>query len=196
MHDSDRNLVDAHLRGQTGAFETLMGRYGPQVLGYLTKMTHNADQAEDLFQETFVRAHERAGQFRGDNLKAWLFTIASRMAIGYFRRQKRATVSLSQPAGICADGVHCGALESTLPDASPGPDTEVQLEERRQQVRKALRSLPEKQRSALILSYYHQLSYAQIAEAMGCSVGAVKTHVFRALKRLSTLLEEPAGGLQ
>lgn len=196
MHDSDRNLVEAHLNGQPGAFETLLGRHGPAVFGYLTKMTHNSDQAEDLFQETFVRAHERAGQFRGDNLKSWLFTIAARLAIGHFRSKKRrAAVSLSQPA-LCADGVHCNALEATLPDSAAGPAEQAQLEEKRQQVRTALQELPEKQRSALILSYYHQMSYAQIADAMDCSVGAVKTHIFRALKKLATLLAEPAGGLE
>lgn len=196
MENSDRNLVDAHLGGQNGAFETLMRRYGPQVLGYLTKMTHHSEHAEDLFQETFVRAHQRAGQFRGDNLKGWLFTIAARMAIGHFREKKRrAAISLSQPV-LCSDGVHCGTLEQTIADGRPEPAEQAQLEEKRRQVRAALSRLPEKQRSALVLSYYHQLSYAQIAETMGCSVGAVKTHVFRALKRLSTLLAEPAGGLQ
>jgi RNA polymerase sigma-70 factor (ECF subfamily) len=196
MDNSDRNLMDAHLSGREGAFETLIGRHGPAVLGYLTKMTHNADQAEDLFQETFVRAHERAGQFRGDNLKPWLFTIATRTALTWFRRQKRITVSLNQPAG-CADGVHCGAtLEGIITDRSPGPEAEAQIEEKRRLVRSALRRLPEKQRTALILSYYQQMSYVQIAEAMGCSLGAVKTHMFRALKRLSTLLAEPAGGIE
>lgn len=196
MNDSDRNLVDAHLNGQAGAFETLVGRHGPALLGYLTKMTHNTDQAEDLFQETFVRAHERAGQFRGDNLKGWLFTIASRLAIGHWRQQKRQpAISLSQPA-LCPDGVHCGTLEQTIADTSPLPQEEAQLEEKRRKVRAALDRLPEKQRSALILSYYHQLTYVQIAETMGCSVGTVKTHMFRALKKLSTLLAEPAGGLE
>lgn len=197
MHDSDRNLVDSHLRGEGGAFETLVRRYGPSVLGYLTKMTHNRDQAEDLFQETFVRVHERAGQFRGENLKGWLFTIATRLAAGQWRRQKRtAAVSLNQPAGACADGVHCGTLEGIIPDTAAGPDREAELEERRRLVRSALGRLPEKQRAAIILSYYHHMTYAEIAETMGCSLGAVKTHIFRAMKRLSTLLEEPAGGIE
>lgn len=144
-----------------------------------------------------MRAHERARQFRGENLKPWLFTIATRLAITGFRRQKRqAAVSLSQPAGACADGVHCGELAQTISDPAPGPADAAQLEEKRRQVRAALVSLPERQRAALILSYYHQLTYAQIAEAMGCSVGAVKTHLFRALKRLSSLLAEPAGGIE
>lgn len=196
MHESDRNLVDAHLQGKGGAFETLVRRYGPCVLGYLTKMTNNRDQAEDLFQETFVRVHERASQFRGENLKGWLFTIATRLTAGHFGRQKRmAAVSLSQPAQVCADGAHCGTLEGIIPDGGPGPQEEVQLEEKRQLVRAALGRLPEKQRAAVILSYYHHMTYAQIAETMGCSLGSVKTHIFRGMKRLSTLLEEQAGGI-
>jgi RNA polymerase sigma-70 factor (ECF subfamily) len=196
MHDSDRNLVEAHLQGEGGAFETLVRRYGPSVLGYLTKMTNNRDQAEDLFQETFVRVHQRAGQFRGENLNGWLFTIATRLTAGHFKKHKRsAAVSLNQPAGVCTDGVHCATLEGIIPDTSPGPDQEAEIEEKRQLVRAALGRLPEKQRAAVILSYYHQMTYAQIAETMGCSLGAVKTHMFRAMKRLSSLLDEQAGGI-
>jgi RNA polymerase sigma-70 factor (ECF subfamily) len=197
MHDSDGNLVEAHLQGESGAFEALVRLHGPSILGYLTKMTAHRDQAEDLFHETFVRAHERAGQFRGQNLKGWLFTIAARLAAGHFRRQKRnATISLNQPAGVCADGVHCGTLEGIIPDTAAGPDAEAELEEKRRLVRSALGKLPEKQRSAIILCYYHQMTYAQIAETMGCSLGAVKTHIFRAMKRLSTLLDKQAGGIE
>ncbi len=87
-------------------------------------------------------------------------------------------------------------MEGIITDRSPGPEAEAQIEEKRRLVRSALRRLPEKQRTALILSYYQQMSYVQIAEAMGCSLGAVKTHMFRALKRLSTLLAEPAGGIE
>ena len=61
---SDRNLMDAHIRGDTDAFAVLVRRHGPIVLGYLTKMTHNTDHAEDLFQETFRSVHQNAGQFQ------------------------------------------------------------------------------------------------------------------------------------
>ena len=63
---TDQNLMDAYCRGENGAFEALVRRHGPAVLGYLVKMTHNKDHAEDLFQETFQKVHEHAATFSGD----------------------------------------------------------------------------------------------------------------------------------
>lgn len=187
--------MDAHLDGDPAAFETLLRRHGPVVLGYLTKMTHNADNAEDLFQETFRRVHEHASQFKGDSFRPWVFTIATRTAINQYRKQKNTpALSLNQP--LCTNGEHCTTLEATLPAETADPGQMAELEEKRRQVRNSLMKLPEKQRAALVLSYYHKFSHKQIAETLDCSVGAVKTHLFRALKKLRTLLPEPAGGLK
>lgn len=192
---SDRNLMDAHVRGDTEAFTALVRRHGPTVLGYLTKMTRNLDHAEDLFQETFRRVHENAGQFQGESFKPWLFKIATHTAINRWRKEKNApTVSLNQPA--CTDGEHCPELQSMLAADTTEPSREVELAEQRRMVRSSLMQLPEKQRAALIPSYYHKLTHSQIAEAMNCSVGTVKTHLFRALKKLRALLPQPAGGIQ
>ena len=191
---SDRNLIEAHISGDTEAFAVLLGRYGPIVLGYLTKMTRNTDHAEDLFQETFRKVHQNARQFRGEDIKPWLFKIATHAAINRYRKEKNTpTVSLNQP--LCADGVHCATLESTLAADTIEPPRQVELDEQCRRVRNSLMQLPEKQRAALVLSYYHKLTHSQIAEAMDCSVGTVKTHLFRALKRLRTLLPEPTEGM-
>ena len=181
---SDRNLMDAYRRGEDGAFETLVRRHGGAVLGYLVKMTHNKDHAEDLFQETFQKVHEHADKFAGDNLRPWVFKIATNTAIGRWRREKKhAAVSLSQSG--CSDGTHCSTLASTLASDTPEPIEQV-----------ALNTLPTQQRAALILNYYHQMSYKQIAESLGCSVGAVRTHLFRALKKMAAMLPNPAGGVE
>lgn len=195
MHDNDRDLLDAFQSGDAGAFEAIIRRHGPAVLGYLTKMTHNRQQAEDLFQETFQKAYTYSGAFRGDNLRPWLVTIAARTAISRSRQErKHAAVSLNQP--VCADGIHCDKLETTLPAGIAQPSEQIILDEQRRQVRDALRKLPEQQRMALVLNYYHQFSYQQIAEVLNCSVGTVKTHLFRALRKMADLLPDPAGGNQ
>jgi len=192
---SDRNLMDAHIGGDPEAFGVLLGRHGPAVLGYLTKMTHNRDTAEDLFQETFRRVHEHAGQFRGENLKPWLLAIATHTAVNRYRRAKRtAAFSLDRP--FCSDGAHCPTPAKILAADTDEPSRRAMLDEQRQHVRRSLMLLTDKQRAALVLSYYHKLSYKQIASTMNCSVGAVKTHVFRALKKLKILLGESAGALQ
>ena len=188
--------MDAYRRGENGAFETLVRRHGAAVLGYLIKMTHNQDHAEDLFQETFQKVHEHAETFSGDNLRPWVLKIATNAALGRWRKEKKhAAVSLAIPAG-CPDGQHCSTLESTLASNAPGPDQSYELEEKRRQVRAALEQLPTQQRAALILNYYHQMTYQQIAESLGCSVGSVRTHLFRALKKMATLLPSPAGGVE
>lgn len=188
--------MDAYLAGENGAFESLVRRHGAAVLGYLTKMTHNQDHAEDLFQETFQKVHEHAGKFTGDNLRPWVMKIATHAAIGRWRKEKKhAAVSLSVPVG-CPDGEHCPTLESTLPANTPQPHEKLQLDEQRRTVRAALDKLPEKQRAALILNYYHKLTYHQIAESLDCSVNTVKTHIFRALKKMAALLPNPAGGIE
>ncbi|MEN8128122.1 MAG: RNA polymerase sigma factor [Planctomycetota bacterium] len=193
---TDQNLMDAYCRGEDGAFETLVRRHGAAVLGYLTKMTHNQDHAEDLFQETFQKVHEHAAKFTGDNLRPWVLKIATNAAIGRWRKEKKhAAVSLSAPVA-CGDGTNCPALESTLASDTPEPVEQVSLNEKRQQVRAALNTLPTQQRAALILNYYHQMTYKQIAESLGCSVGSVRTHLFRALKKMAGLLPNPAGGIE
>jgi len=185
--------MDAYLAGQNGAFETLVRRHGAAVLGYLIKMTHNQDHAEDLFQETFQKVHEHAGTFKGEALRPWIFKIATHTAIGRWRKEKKyAAVSLN----ACPDGHNCPALEQTLSSIEPEPSEHLQLEEQRQQVRAALNQLPTQQRAALILSYYHKLTYQQIAESLDCSVGSVKTHIFRALKKMAALLPNPVGGIE
>lgn len=191
---TDRNLIEAHLAGDPQAFTTLVGRYGPSVLGYLTKMTHNRDQADDIFQETFRRVHENARQFEGTSLRPWIFKIAAHAAVNEYRKEKRAAaVSLSQPF-FCEDGHNCPTMEASLQADTPRPDEHLSQQDRQQLVRQSLMKLPEGQRSALILSYYHKMTYKEIAESMNCSVGAVKTHVFRALKKLATILPDPVGG--
>ena len=76
--DCDKSLVRACLKGDGAAFEEIIRRYGPSLLGYLTKMADASDRAEDLFQETFKRAYEKMHTFNGDNLRPWLFTAGLR----------------------------------------------------------------------------------------------------------------------
>jgi len=193
---TDRNLMDAYLAGEAQAFETLVRRHGAAVLGYLVKMTQNKDHAEDLFQETFQKVHENAGKFAGENLRPWVLTIAVNAALGRWRKEKKhAAVSLATPVA-CSDGHNCATLEKTIAATEPGPELQAELNEKRRQVRDALQTLPTQQRAALILNYYHQLSYQQIAESLGCSVGSVRTHLFRALKKMAAILPDPAGGVE
>ena len=196
MEMSDEKLIKAHCRGDTAAFGEIVRRYGGSLLGYLTKMCGGGAEAEDYFQETFKRVHEKGHTFRGGSFKSWLFTIATRVAINGLRKRRRLeVVSLNQKIG-CKDG-NCGELEAAAAvDESHNPVDEAVRAEQKQQVQDAVESLPAKQRATLVLAYYQQLSYRQVAEVMGCSVGTVKTQMYRALKVLARRLPEVAGELK
>jgi len=190
MENTDKSLIEAHRQGDPAAFGELVRRYGDSVLGYLIRMSGNREQAEDLFQETFKRVHEKAHTFRGPQFKGWLFKIATRVALDGFRRGGRITaVSLNQQ--LDCDNPNSEQLGTVaLADNSYNPSEQALKAEQTEQVRQAIELLPERQRATLILAYYQQLSYTDVAEVLGCSVGTVKTQMFRALRTLADKLPE------
>ena len=192
MLDTDKSLIDAHIGGDRTAFGELVRRYGDSVLGYLVRMTGNREQAEDFFQETFQRVHEKGHTFRGERFKSWLFTIATRVAIDGLRKGRRQpVVSLNQSSG-CRDG-NCDELGTVTPANCCDPSQEAELAEQKAQVRRAVDELPAKQRATLVLAYYQQLSYPEVAEVLGCSTGTVKVQMSRALRTLAQRLPDVSG---
>ena len=190
MENTDKSLIDAHLQGDPAAFGELVRRYGNSVLGYLIRMSGNREKAEDFFQETFKRVHEKAHTFRGPQFKGWLFRIATHVTLDGIRRGRRMkTVSLNQQ--LDCDNPNSEQLGAVaLADNSCNPSEQALKAEQTEQVRRAIQLLPERQRATLVLAYYQQLSYPDVAEVMGCSVGTVKTQMFRALKTLANKLPE------
>jgi len=196
MDSTDKSLIDAHLRGDSTAFGELVRRYGDSVLGYLIRMTGSREEASDFFQETFKRVHEKAHTLRGDQFKSWLFRIATRVAIDSLRRRRRLRViSLNQKLD-CTD-IGRQELEAVaLADDSYEPSGKAIRAEQAEQVQQAIQSLPAKQRVTLILAYYQQLSYPEVAKVLGCSIGTVKTQMYRALKTLAKRLPDIGEGME
>jgi len=190
MENTDKSLIDAHRQGDKTAFGELVRRYGDSVLGYLTRMSGSRERAEDLFQETFKRVYEKAHTLRGNRFKPWLFTIATNVAIDGMRRRRRLqVVSLNQKLD-CADG-RCEELGAVaVADNRCEPSQEAIRAEQKEQVQRAVESLPANQRATLMLAYYQQLKYQEVAEVMGCSIGTVKAQMYRALKTLAQRLPD------
>jgi RNA polymerase sigma-70 factor (ECF subfamily) len=187
MEKSDEALIIAHTQGDQHAFGELVGRHTMSLMSYLWRVTGNRQQAEDVFQETFLRVHRGAGRFRpGSSFKPWLFTIATRVAIDGIRHDSRRPMS-TQVSHDRADRIEQS-------DPAPDPRLAASISEQKQAVQRAISSLAPRQRVALILSYYDGLSYPNIADIMKCSVGTVKTHMARALRTLARLLPEPQDG--
>jgi RNA polymerase sigma-70 factor (ECF subfamily) len=183
MEQSDELLMEAYRDGDQSAFPALLRRYQSGLYGYLMRMVHNSETAEDLFQETFLRVHEKAYTYRtGAKFKSWLYTIATRIAIDRIRHGQRRLIF--QP------------LEKSEPALAEtdSPDEAAAKQELRETVQQAIESLPPKQRAALVLSYYQGHTYPEVAVIMGCSLSTVKTHMSRALKTLADQL--PQGGLR
>jgi len=190
MENTDKSLIEAHCRGDSAAFGEIVRRYGDGVFGYLMKMSKNRQEAEDLFQETFKRVHEKAHTFRGSQFRSWLFTIATNLAIDGMRRRRRMrVVSLNQKLDCTdRDGEELSAV--ALADDSYEPSQEAAKAEQVEKVREAIESLPARQRATLVLAYYQQLSYPEVAKVMGCSLGTVKTQMYRALRALAQKLPD------
>ena len=193
MDKTDKSLIEAHLQGDNEAFGELVRRYGDSLLGYLTKICRNREQAKDLFQETFRKVHEKAHTLKSSHFKSWLYTIATRVAMDSLRRNNRVKMVSLDPKVDC-DGDNCPELRTAaLAEDCDDPSQEAVRAEQKEQVRQALESLPDRQRMTVVLAYYQGLSYREVASALDCSIGTVKTQMFRALRTLAQRLPDISG---
>ncbi len=188
MENTDKSLIEAHCKGDPKAFGEIVRRYGDGILGYLIRMTGNREHAEDIFQETFKRVHQKSHTLRGNEFKSWLFKIATNAALDGLKKKIRVNSREKKLNFADCDGGKNAEVHAT--DNSHNPSVELEKAEQVQQVRQAVESLPDRQRATLVLAYYQQLSYREVALALGCSVGTVKTQMFRALRTLAQKLPE------
>jgi RNA polymerase sigma-70 factor (ECF subfamily) len=171
----DRGLVRACLAGRREAFDVLVERHQRGVYQLCYRFVRSHEDAADLTQDVFLRAYRGLHRFRGDAaLSTWLYRIGVNICLN--RVSSRA--SRESP------------LDEARPVAVAGADPVSALAEarRRERVRAAVGKLPRKQRAALILRVYHELSHQEIAAALGTSVGAAKANVFHALANLRRAL--------
>jgi RNA polymerase sigma-70 factor, ECF subfamily len=177
---SEVELVTACLDGRTGAFDLIVERHRRSVYQLCYRFVANHEDASDLTQDVFLRAYRGLKNFRGQSsIATWLYRIG---------------------VNVCLNRVTAKGLETEPIEAERHVDTTLESprerlirEERAAQVRTAIARLPEKQRAALILRMYHDLSHQEIADIVGSSVGAVKANVFHALQNLKKLM---SGGLR
>jgi RNA polymerase sigma-70 factor, ECF subfamily len=186
MVASDEELVRRLCGGDAGALRDLMDRYRGPLHGYLCRMLASAQDAEDLFQESFLRVLRHAPRFDPKrSFRPWLYSIATNLARNAFRsRSYRDAVPLDRP-----DEDDGAGLVSRLAGRAAPPGEAAEREESAKVVRAAVDELPEKGRAALVLFYYQGLSYDEIAEALEIPVGTVKSRIHNAMGRLAKALE-------
>ena len=169
---TDDDLVRAIAEGDSSAFSELMQRHRRWVFNLLATITQDREQAEDLTQEVFARVHRHAGCYRGQGqFTAWLKKIAVNLARTYLTRQKQAPLlSLS-------------ALEAEIAqDERFDPMMAFQSKGLQEEIRAAIASLPDEQRLAVIMRYFGGMSVQDIAWAMQCPEGTIKSRLFHGLR--------------
>jgi RNA polymerase sigma-70 factor (ECF subfamily) len=183
---SDERLIQLYCAGQRAAFEYLVQRYKQELFAFLFRFLGSRAAAEDVFQDTFLQIHLRAERFEIDRqLKPWLFTIAANKARDYLRRNKRhPNMSLDAPApGTSGSGGSAGGTTfvDLMQAQSAQPDESLTDQEKQQMVRQVIDSLPEHQREVLVLAYFHQLAYKDMADALDVPLGTVKSRLHAAV---------------
>jgi RNA polymerase sigma-70 factor (ECF subfamily) len=157
---------------------TLLAGHHANVFAFLYRMCGDAHLAEDLMQETFVRALRAADRYeQRARVSTWLYAIAANVARDHWRRQQRRPEVPLDAAALRSGGG---------PD--PGPEEGALAAAVAADVRAGLLTLPVEQRTALVLRYYHDLTYADIAEVEHVPLGTVRSRIHNGLERLKTQL--------
>lgn len=187
--DPDVRLMLQVRDDDAAAFEELVLRYQNRVIGILIHLTRKREQAEDLAQEVFMRVFRARKRYTPDaKFSTWLFTIANNVALNAKRSlARRREVNLGSDA---RDDDGPPALDQMALEASGlMPTRQLDKAERAEMVRLAIEALPERQRVALLLSKFENMSYVEIAETMEMTVQATKSLLSRARENLRAILE-------
>ncbi len=175
--DSDQLLVDRTLDGNKKAFDLLVLRYQHRVAALVGRFVQDPQEAEDVSQETFIKAYRALPRFRGDSsFYTWLYRIAVNTAKNHLvaksRRPPAEDVDLEE-----AEAAGAAGMAAAAPD---GPERHLSAEHLRRAIVRAIAELPEELRTALTLREFAGLSYEDITQVMDCPVGTVRSRIFRA----------------
>ena len=185
---SDAELMLRVKDGDEGSFADLLSKHRDPVINYLYRMVQNAAIAEELAQDVFLRVYRARNSYEPTaKFTTWLYRIATHVALNFLRdgRHARNAAPLDGPDG---EPIH------ELRNTDPSVEDRLVAQTRTLEIRRAILTLPEKQRAAVILHKYHELDYREIAATLRCSESAVKSLLFRAYETLRGRLAHLAGG--
>ena len=174
MKETATELIAQLRSNAVEAFDRLIEQYGDRLYWHIRRVVVNHEDAEDVLQETFVKAYTSIADFRGDSessLTAWLYRIATNVAINVLRKRKKWAFS-------SLDSVRGDLLATFEHEIDPSADEIVV------RLQKAILALPTKQRLVFNMRYYDELSFEQISQATGDSVSTLKTNYHYAVKKV------------
>jgi RNA polymerase sigma-70 factor (ECF subfamily) len=187
LRDPDIRLMLRVRDDDAGAFAEMVELYQHRLVAVMHHLVGNAEEAEDLAQEVFLRVYRSRKKYRArSKFSTWLFTIANNLALNTLRSRRRKPV-VSLPA---QDSGPLGPrpAEQMVRDRRSGPMQRLQRQELAAQVRQALEGLNERQRVAVVLNKFEEMNYAEIAKVMGLTTKAVKSLLSRARMNLRAAL--------
>ena len=174
MSDTERNLLLRAQKGDAEAFSQIVEAYQRQVFNLCYRMLGDPYEAEDAAQEAFLRAFKAIKRYDPDRkFSTWLLTIASRYCIDQIRKRRLKTFSIEN------------FLETGLSDPALGPEATLRQGEEQEAMQELLQVLKPTDRAAIVMRYWYEMSYDEIAEALSLSVSAVKSRLHRARKDLA-----------
>ena len=173
---SDEDLVERALGGEEDAFSQIYDRYSRPIYSTASRILLNADEAQDVTQEIFVKLFRSLGSWnpRKARFSTWLYRLAANHAIDCWRARRRRTHHL------VSETPERDHFERPLDDAIRSPYREMESREKIDAIRRCVATLPDLQKKVFILRYFQELKLEEIAEMEGCSLGTVKTSLFRA----------------
>ena len=187
MGISDQDLVREILGGSTEAFEVVFDKYQRTIEVHLIRIVRDREAANDLVQDVFLLVWNRAGQWNGQGpFKAWLFRIATNMALNYLRsRKRRREQPLEAPIEPNDED------EQTVPgwmidNAALGPDMAMELEERRRLLQGFVDDLPQEKQKVFRMVHESELDLREVAEQLQIPEGTVKSRLYYARKRIAS----------
>jgi RNA polymerase sigma-70 factor (ECF subfamily) len=176
-HLDDEECARLAQNGENHAFSVLVTRYQDRIYRFLLRLTRAPEDAQDLTQDTFLRAHQALGRWRPEApFRSWLFKIARNSAFDQLRRSKL---------------IEFVTLEDDVDVADPraGPDTQLETAQRFRQIELALQALPAAHREILLLREMEQMSYDEITVILDIPAGTVKSRLARARAALLDMIQ-------
>lgn len=183
---TDEQLLVSYAGGDQTAFSVLIQRYQQELFAFLARFVADAAAADDLFQETFIQVHRNAKNFDPERkFRPWLFTIAANRARDHLRATGRHVVqSLDNVAGQSRGGGGDGdgpTFVDLMDSGMAPPPIELQQSEDASFVQRVLGELPPHYREVLVMSYFHQFPYKDMADMLHIPLGTVKSRLHAAL---------------
>ena len=191
MEISDEAAVELTRRGDPDAFRVLVDRHSRAVFRLAWRMTANTSEAEDIVQETFLRAYKQLRRFDGRAaFGTWVHRIAVNCALDLIRaRKRRQETTLAQPVEAGSREIGDDRLLVNMPSSEPSPERSVQSTQIRELLAAAMEELSDMERCAFTLRHHDGLGIEEISQTLGVQPNAAKHSIFRALKKLRRVLQ-------